>query len=229
MTPDEILQFFFSLVDDGPDEEMAYVLMDSAYTKRNEKRNWRMLLKLDTSITHNPSDTSATEKSLPTDFGRPYRLYGGNADNEYQPILFEEMLRYTGGANMYALDMANRKMRLLGAPSQALTMYLYYLYAPTSLIGLSTADKASTSIIVWPKRFQALIAYDMAEIFFGGVDADEITRQMAPQHRAQQKALEAAMIAWDNSITHRMMGGSSSPRRQGGDVDRPDTVNLDLS
>lgn len=214
MTPNEILDLFYSLIDDQPDIDLCFALLDSAYTKRNESRAWEMLKKLDTSITHSPGNTWQTEKTLPTDFGRPYKLFGGDADNEYDPILFEEILRYKNLSNKYAIDLANLKMRLTGSPSSALTMYFWYLYAPTSLVGLTDAQKTAITTIVWPARFRPLLAYDMAEIHLGGVEADEITRQQAPYNKKAHDGLMRAMEAWDNSIKLKMMGGSASPRQK---------------
>src|SRR3990167_7896241 len=91
-------------------------------------------------------------------------------------------------------------------------MYFWYFYAPTSLVGLSDAQKESATTIVWPARFRPLLAHDMAEIHLGGVEADEITRQQAPYQKKAHDDLSNAMIAWDNSIKLKMLGGSSSPR-----------------
>lgn len=175
-------------------------------------RTWAMLMKLDTSITHSPGNTWATEKTLPTDFSSAYKLFGGDSDNEYLPVPFTGILKYKSSANRYTIDLANLKMRLTGSPSSALTMYLWYQYAPTSLFGLSDAAKALTTTIVWPARFRPLLAYDMAALFFGGLDADEITNQMAPEDKAAAAALEKAMIAWDNRNMAKMMDNSSSPQ-----------------
>lgn len=228
MPPEDVAALFVSIIDDDPDTDLVYSLMDQAYTRRNEMRNWRMLLKLDTSITHSPGNTYATVKTLPTDFSRPYRVFGGAQDNEYQPVPFEEILMFMNAQSRYTIDVASNAMRLMGAPSAALTIYLWYLYAPTSLTGLTDAQKAATTTIVWPARFASLLAYDMAELFFGGIDADDTTRQMSPMHKVAAKRLEDAMIQWDASIQSRLRDRSSSPR-QSGSGDRADVIDLDMS
>jgi hypothetical protein len=206
MAPEDVLELFEQITGEAPEDELAYALMDQAYTRRNEMRNWRMLLKLDTSITHTASDTFETEKDLPEDFARPYKAFGGSQDNEYEGVPFEEILMWKGSSNRYTLDMVNNKLRFLGPAGSALTLYFYYLYAPTSLMDLSDAQKSAVTTIVWPKRFVPLLAYDMAELFFGGVDADEITRQMSPMHRAAATRLEKAMVQWDNAIHLKLLG-----------------------
>ena len=224
MTPQEVKELFEKLVDDTIDEDLAYALMDSAYTNRNELRPWAMLTKLDTSLSHSTSDTWQTEKTLPSDFARPYKLVGGAADNTYIGVLFENILQHITEGNRYAVDMANLKLRLTGTVSTALTMYFWYIYAPTSLVGLSDAQKISATTIVWPARFRALLAYDMADMYFGGIDADDMTRSMSPHQRAAAKTLEASMIKWDNSIRLKMMDSASVQSRGGSS--RPDVIDM---
>lgn len=212
MSPESIIEFYEGLIDDTQDPDIEYGLMDAAYTKRNELRTWAMLMKLDSSISHSPSDTWQTEKSLPTDFGSTFKLFGGASDNEYDAVPFVNLIRYKDSPNAYTIDLVNNKMRLTGSVTTALTMYHYYQYVPTSLFGLSEEQKQSTTTIVWPARFHRLLAYDMASLQFGGIDADETTRKMEPAMLREARALQSAMISWDNRNFLKLMGESSSPR-----------------
>lgn len=214
MSPNEIIAFFETMVDDSPDAAAMEVLMDTAYTQVNEERPWAFLMKLDTSIVHSPGNTWQSTKTLPLDFGRPYKLYGGASDNEYLPIPYDRILQYKDSSNRYALDMVNLQARFTGSPSSALTMYMWYLYNPTSLIGLSDVQKAATTTIVWPKRFCPILAFKMAEILLGGIDADNVTRQMTPSQRLAYKELKRAMIQWDNKLRLTMMGNAAGGERQ---------------
>lgn len=214
-TPAGLLQFFYSLIDDEPDTEQAYMLMDAAYTKRNDSRMWRMLLKLDTSINHSPGNTWLTEKSLPEDFAEAVKLFGGEASNLYEEVPFEDILSWKDSPSKFAVDIANLKARFTGAPSQALTMYLWYKRVPPSLMGLSDADKESASVIVWPKRFRKILPFDMASAYFGGIEADEITRQQVPYLNKEHQMLVNAMISWDTKLALRAMGGSATATRSG--------------
>lgn len=213
MTPDEVTELFRTMVDDSPDEDEIDVLMDVAYTKRNDARFWTFLLKLDNSITHTTSDSWQTEKTLPTDFDEPYKVFGGAADNEYDPIPFEEILRHISAQNKYSIDYLNSKMRFTGPAGSAKTVYLWYKLLPTSLIGLSEAQKALASTIVWPKKFCPIIAFDMASMHMGGIDADDVTRQQVPFLNVAHRELYMSMISWDTRRRMKMMQNSSSQRR----------------
>ena len=195
--------------------------MQAAYTKRNELRPWRFLLKLDTSLTAQSSDTWETQKSLPSDFGRDKKLNVGNgAGSEYLPIPFERMIEYKSTSRRYAIDMLNLKLRLMGSVSSAQTINLFYFYFPTTL---DTTQAESASVIVWPTRFQALLAYDMAALYFAGIDADDVTHRMSPAQRLAAKELADAMIQWDNSLMLRAMDHSSAPQTRS--TDSPDVIN----
>ena len=212
MSPNGVLSFFRTLVDDSPDVDEEAVLMDVAYTKRNESRFWTFLLKLDTSITHSSGDLWTTEKSLPSDFEEPYKLHVGTSGIEYDPVPFEEILRWQGSANRFTIDYANAKLRFLG-PGPGDTVYLWYKYGPTSLIGLTADQKDATTTIVWPKRFCPILAFDMAAMHMGGVDADDTTRQQVPYQNAAHKELVAAMVTWDNKRRMKLFDNSASSRR----------------
>lgn len=213
MTPENIVEFFEALIDDSPDADVTYGLMDSAYTHRNEMRVWQMLMKLDTSITHSPGNTWATEKDLPSDFSSAVKLYGGDSDNEYDPLPFERLLQEKESSNRFALDMGNNKIRLTGSVSSALTMYLFYQRVPTSLFGLTDEQKESTTTIVWPTRFRRLLAYDMAALYTGGIDADDLSAKLTPEQRAAARTLWTAMVAWDTRNRMKGMDFSSTPSR----------------
>lgn len=226
MKYDDLITFFQSLVDDEPDEAMLEVLADNAYTKRNASRFWTFLLKLDTSMTHGASDTWQTNHTLPTDFDEPYKVFGGAAgQNEYDAVPYQNILNMIGNQNRYSIDYLNSQLRVPG-PGNGQTIYFFYKYLPTSLIGLSDALKAATTTIVWPKQFVPLIGYDMAELYFGGIDADDISRQMAPSLAKAKLELERAMISWDTKRLMKMFGNSASPQRMGNELTPSDVIDI---
>lgn len=226
MSFDDLITFFQSLVDDEPDTEMLEVLADNAYTKRNASRFWTFLLKLDTSMTHGASDTWQTNHSLPTDFDEPYKVFGGaSGQNEYDPVPYQNILNMVGNANRYSIDYLNNQLRVPG-PGSGQTLYFFYKIIPTSLMGLSTADKASATTIVWDKRFVPLLAYDMAELYFGGIDADDISRQMTPSQAKAKLELERTMISWDTKRLMKMFGNSASPQRTGNELTPANVIDI---
>ena len=103
---------------------------------------------------------------------------------------------------------------------------MWYKYSPTSLIGLSVAQKAAATTIVWPKRFCPILAFDMAQIYLGGIDADDISRAQVPFHNTAHKELYNAMIAWDTKRRMKMFGNSSTPQRGYGRTTPADVVDI---
>ena len=229
MSYDDLITFFESLVDDAPDSATEAVLADVAYTKRNDSRFWTFLLKLDSSITQGATNTWLTEHSLPsTDgsaFEEAYRVFGGaGGQNEYFPVPFEDVLNSISAQNRYTIDYLNNKIRFTGGAAQ--TIYLWYKYRPLSLIGLTTAQKALATTIVWPKRFVPIIAFDMAQMYLGGIDADDIARAQATFHNAAHRELYNAMISWDTKRRMKMFSNSASPLRTGNELTPADVVDI---
>lgn len=226
MSPNDILDFFYTLVDDEPDEASAMILMDAAYTKRNDARFWTFLLALNSSLVHGTGDTWQTDHALPADFEEVYRLYGAaGGGSEYLPVPYEGILNWIGSNMRYSIDYANSQLRVTG-PGSGNTLYLWYKKLPTSLIGLSAAQKASASTIVWPKRFCPILAFDMAQIQMGGIDSDDIARQQVPWHSQAHKELYNAMISWDTRRRMKMFDNSASPQNTGNGLTPADVVDM---
>ena len=226
MSPNDILEFFYTLVDDEPDTASAMILMDAAYTKRNDARFWTFLMALDTSMTHGVSDTWQTNHALPSDFEEPYRVYGSaGGGSEYDPVPHEGILNYIGAARRYSIDYGNSQLRVTG-PGSGNTLYMWYKKHATSLIGLSDALKASASTIIWPKRFCPILAFDMAQIQMGGIDSDDIARAQVPFHNQAHKELYNAMISWDTRRRMKTLGNSSAPQSTGSGLTPADVVDM---
>lgn len=224
MSPDDVLALFQTFVDDEPDETESQVLMDVAYTKRNDEREWTFLMKLYSTIQNLSSDTWQTQKTLPDDFSAPIKMMvGAGSDNEFDPVPYEEILMWKGSANKYSIDYQGNNLRFTG-PGNGDIAYFWYKYVPDSLIGLSDDASALATTIVWPQRFCALLAMDMAAMHMGGFDADDTTRQQVPYISSGHRALYNAMIAWDNRRRMAMRLHSASPRRVSDSRSRPDVV-----
>ena len=137
---------------------------------------------------------------------------------------FEDVLNSISAQNRYTIDYLNNKIRFTGGAAQ--TIYLWYKYRPTSLIGLTAAQKALATTIVWPKRFCPILAFDMAQIHLGGIDADDIARAQTTFHNAAHKELYNAMISWDTKRRMKMFGNSSTPLRTGNELTPADVVDI---
>jgi hypothetical protein len=64
---------------------------------------------------------------------------------------------------------------------------------------------------VWPEEFRPLIAFEMAEIIDGSVDADAISFRMSKEQKKQREELLDRMIDWDDELALAEMDKSSSP------------------
>ena len=206
MTGTEILALFEDIIDDSWDEDSAFLLMDSAKVAVEEDRPWEFLKTEDSSKSRAVGDTFASTKALPTNFGRDYKMYVGDSLIEYFPVPFEERRRYRNLSRRYYIDMVNLVMGFCGVAASAETIYLQYLKTTTTL---TSANKALT-ILTWPTRFHPYLAFKMAEIYFAGIDADDITARMSPKHAQTAKMMYSAMVRWDTALKLRARGGSSN-------------------
>jgi len=225
MSPDDITTFYQGLVDDEPDRNISDVLMDVAYTKRNAARFWSFLLALDTSITQGSGDTWQTTHNLPANFDEPYRVFGGaGGQNEYQQVPYDDILNWISSPMRYAIDYVNSQMRFTGGAAQ--TIYMWYKKLPTSLIGLTEAQKAATTTVLWPKQFCPILAFDMAQIQMGGIDADDIARPQAQFMNAAHRELYNSMIAWDTKRHMKARDNSAAPLHGSNMLSPADVVDI---
>lgn len=179
------------------DEDFFLQLANIAKNKREEQRPWQMLLKLNSALTASVGNNYTSSKALPTDWRETIKMFVGE-DYEYFPTPFIEQHRYRNASRRYLIDVANEVYYILGNVGKAATIYHYYKQATDDiLIGTSP---------VWPDRFQAIIAYDVAGYFQVGVDADDIYARMSPANRQAAQELELAMIQWDTNLQARAQG-----------------------
>lgn len=196
-----------SIVEDTIDETLFYQLLNVARNKREDMRPWAFLIKADSTKTASPGDTYATSKALPSDFRRDVKLCVGT-DLEYSPIPFMEQHLYRNAAGRYFIDLANSVYYLTGSVNAAKTIYLYYLKTTTDF---TVATKNTAGVCVWPDRFQPLLAFDVAAMFQGGVDYDDVSARMSPFNRAMAKEIDEAMVTWDDALRLRTMNNSKAP------------------
>jgi hypothetical protein len=201
MTGAQIISLANSIADDTIPSDYDYILLNIAKNKREDMRPWEMLKKSDATKTAAVGDTYQTAKALPSDWRYTYLLMVGT-DLKYGQIPFEQQYIYKDAAQKFFVDVANLNYYLTGLVNTSKTIYHFYIKSTTDY----TVATTGSSLIVWPERFQPLLAFDMAAMYKGGIDYDDINARMAPDNRAEARAIELAMISWDNELKRRAMG-----------------------
>jgi hypothetical protein len=214
MTGEEILTLAGDIADEEIPQNLGVHLLNVAKNRREDSRPWMFLRKLDSSRTAATGNAWNTPILLPTDFRYERRVLVGPTQ-EYFPVPIDDRVAYKNAGRRYAVDVANDVYYLLGNVAAADTIYFHYIRTTTDY----GAGTLTTSLIVWPERFQPLLAYDIAAVYKGGVDYDEVNARMAPVNRQMAKELEDAMIQWDQDLLERSMNHSLS---------RPEEVPFDL-
>jgi len=207
MTGEELYQMANDIAQDTIPETLFYQLLNVARNKREDSRPWQMLMAVDSTKTASVGDTYATSKALPTAFRRDVKLMVGT-DFEYLPVPFMEQHLYRNASMRYFIDLANSVYYLTGSVNAAQTIYMYYLKTTTDF---TSANASTAGICVWPERFQPIMAFDVAAMYQGGVDFDDVSARMSPFNRAMAKELNDAMIDWDNQLKLRSMNNSRLP------------------
>jgi len=180
------------------DDAQILLFVNMAKEIIEQKRNWRFLLKEDSSQTANNGDTYTTMKTLPVDFNRPLSqngmFVGTSATSliEFLPVLFEERRNYQNNGNFYYLDIANSQFALIGKVANASTIYLNYTMFTPVLTALTDSFNAR-----WQDRWLPILAFETSSLYRGGTDFDTDNARMAPQNKAAAMALYGAMVSWD--------------------------------
>lgn len=195
MTGEQLKEFTESILDGLTlDEDLFYNLLNIAKNKREEKRPWQMLRKLDSTKTASSGNNYSTSKAMPTDERYEYKLMLGTSI-ELFPVNFEEQIMHRNSANRYYNDRANEVYYILGNVGQAATLHRFYIR--------TTPDIAAATSPVWPIRFHPLLAFEVAGYYQNGVDADDIFARMSPENKLAARELEIAMTTWDTNLTLR--------------------------
>lgn len=201
MNGEQIKDFFERLIDDSVSNDLALDLMNTAKDEIETERDWEMLKKLDSSNTTTVGNTHTDGISLPDDFFTPTGIWVG--DDEYFPVRFEEQRKWKDIGRRYYIDHFNSTLHLCGTRAESKTIYIFYIHF--------TDDLTLETSPIWPKLHKR-IPYKMAELYLAGVDSDDVSRMMSPEHAKQAKLLEWRMKSWDARLKLKAMGGSTAPR-----------------
>lgn len=218
MTTQEIISFFENIIDDTLDSDFELDLANDAKDEIEDLRPWRMLLKIDSSGTSGGDYT--TQKTLPADFKDMVRVVINKS--EYDQFPFELRMEYENCGGRYCVDMVNSKYYIAEESNGGNTIYLFYIY--------QTPDLTLLTSPVWPARYHKLIAYDMALLYFAGLEIDEITANQAKMIQVKRDRLLDKMEKWDSRLQLQAMDHSTpmrnSRRDSGATSGRVDIHNL---
>lgn len=184
MTGSEILTLFAQIIgeegDNPLDSTFAYQLMNTSKDKLEELTDFEYLKK----------KVSLTTSALPADFREFIKLVSNQVPVPLRP--FEDYEMYDDG---YYIDYANSTINAIGS----------YTVTPIMTYKRQTDDITSATSPVFPARFHPLLAYEMAFIYQGGIDGDDLNFRMSQIHLTQREELKKLLLNWDAQIKQKNM------------------------
>ena len=117
------------------------------------------------------------------------------------------------------MDLRNSQFALSGAGESGSIFFNYTAFTsdPTQ-----TGDNLPSA---WPDRFLPLLAFDIAALYRGGTDFDDVNARMGAENRLAARLLYEAMISWDNML--KLKSINQQARRTALDVRRvPNVPNI---
>ena len=186
MTGADIVTMYQTMVRDTMDSVLEYQLLNVAKDRIEEERDWAFLKKLDASQT-----ASSALNTFPTDYSRTLKMCVNN--QEYLEIPFEEQKVYANSGLRWYSDLAAGGFYLLGSNLSGTINHFYARF---------TDPIISTTSPVWPARFHALIAFEMAADYFT-VDQGDRARSWDDKYEIKYQQLRNAMISWNAALKRR--------------------------
>lgn len=197
-------------MDDSIDVTLAYQLLTIAKNDIETKLKLAILRASDSSQTTSPGDTYLTLKSLPTDFKSMRKLVVGTIP--YYPVPFDKRIGFRNTARRYYIDykrmvQGSTCLGLCGSAGSSQSINVFYQVATDPL---TETNEDTLGVILWPDEFQHLIAYHVAKIKTGAIDADleTIKFNLSAQQEAEYQNLMDGLIAWDHDIKLAEMGNA---------------------
>jgi len=182
------------------DNDTFLTLANSAKAKREAERPWNFLVKEDSTNTATSATLYTTTFSLPSRFQYATTLFVGDSLVEYGEIPFSERRLWKDVSSRFYVDMSGGTFSVTGTVSTSSILYLQYLEYTADY----TIDDDFTG---WQERFQPLLAFDVAAMYRGGVDFDDVNSGMSNVNLAMALELYNAMKHWDNQLKNRSMKG----------------------
>lgn len=217
MTPQQIIDQYEELTGESLSDESACRLITQAKNKVEADLKLEILKAVDSSQTASVGDSYLTMKTLNSNVRIPLKVVVNNITHFPCSFVNREAFRFA--ARRYYIDWKNRQFALTGRIATAGTIYMYYL---SKTPDVTVDDLEDATIIVWPDEFKPLIAYEMAAIQQGNIDADAVSIEISPKQKAEAQAIKDSFIAWDADIKLAAMNN------QGGFQDDVEGDPLDL-
>jgi len=190
MSPNEVKTFFETLVDDDNiTDANALVIMNVAKDKLFARRQWEFLKTTDDSNT-----ASGKTYTLPTSFSEMIELWID--DVRVEGIRPSQRRLFRDAYSRYYIDIPNNNLVLTYIPTGG-TIYMDYI-RETDALTLVDTDIATT-IVGFKKSFHALLAYEMAQVYFMQ-DVGDRRDSWRPEHKGEYNDLLNLMIKHDESL-----------------------------
>lgn len=190
MTWDELKVFFNGLVDDSLDDDLAVDLANLAKDEVEGERDYVVLINVDETQSSSSGDTYNTNaKTIPTGFLKSKKLHIGDDRIPYLEIPFHSRERYKNSARRFYLDLANDKY-YIAAKNISGTHHHFFVKRSVDI------TTSSTTLWAFPTRYDKLIGFKMAELFFA-VDRGEKSRSWDDRWALQHSILKRGLVRWD--------------------------------
>lgn len=206
MTVEEVLDLFVTIVDDDEiSEPQGLILMNNAQMQIEDMRDWVILRSKDKTITHLSTDTWQTSHSLPTNFKKPRlnKVFVQFSNGHVQPIneiSFDELEAEKDTFGKFAIDYANKLIYFTGSYDDDVTLIMNYVKRATQIT-------ATTDTIIWPGTYGSVLAFQMAKVYTGAIDGDDVNFKMSPSQTAEYMGLLNGLKQWDGALQISEMGG----------------------
>ena len=220
MTASQLYDKTTEIMDDEKISESLFLtLLSLAKNSRENERPWQFLKKEDSSQSASAGDTYLTMKTLVSDFAHALHLYVGTSFLEYEEIPFEDRRYWRDAGRKFYVDIRNSQFAITGAGESGTIFFNYTAFTsdPTQL--------GDTMPTAWPDRFLPLLSFDVAALYRGGTDYDDVNARMSQENRLAAKFLHDALVSWDNML--KLKAINMQARRTALDIRRvPNVPNI---
>lgn len=189
------------------DIDSTYQLLSDELTILLAQVNPQSNLSLDVSQTAQASATYLTPYSLPADWGLTKKIVVDIIP--YYPIKFEERIGYRYSARHYYIDVKNKQFFLTGVVANGPKIINHWYFPGDQVFTEETEDEdlEALGIIPFPKQFWGLIVWGAIFTFLGGIDGEDVARQISQVQINTYSRLYDSFIAWCADQQLGQMGG----------------------